>query len=108
MGFKRTTSKTFHADVEVNVANDKGGYDKNTFVAIFDHATVPELDELRPQGNMAVINKKLRGWIMVDEDTKENVPFTPENLAAALLIPPTPMAIAFAFWETVNGARAKN
>lgn len=108
MAFKRTPSKTFRADVTVNVANESGGYDKNKFVAIFSHASTKELDDLREGGNLTLIEKKLIGWEMTDDETKEQVPFTPENLAALLLIPPTPMAIALAFWETVNGARAKN
>lgn len=108
MAFRRTTTRTFHADVTVPVANDKGGFDNNTFVAIFNHATESELTELRKLDNLALIERKLIGWQLKDDETKEDVPFTPENLAAILEIPPTPMRIAMAFWETVNGSRAKN
>lgn len=109
MAFKRTTSKTFRADVKVPVANEKGGYDENTFVAIFAHAPSKELEEeLISLTNRELIKRKLVGWEMKDAETNEDVPFTPENLAAALEIPPTPKMIAVAFWEQVNGARAKN
>jgi hypothetical protein len=108
MAFRLTTSKTFKADVTVPVANDKGGYDDSTFVAIFEHTTTNECKELRPLDNEALIRRKLKGWVMTDADTKEDVPFTPETLEAVLQIPPTPHRIAVAFWETVNGARAKN
>jgi hypothetical protein len=108
MAFKRTTDKTFVADVKVPVANAAGGYDVNTFKATFEHATSTEAEELRGVTNRELIARKLKGWELVDEETKEQVPFTPENLKALLEIPPTPMQICVAFWETVNGARAKN
>lgn len=108
MAFKRTTTRTFRADVKVPVANDTGGYDDNTFVAIFGHASTTELEQLRKVDNQELIKRKLVGWELKDADTNEDVPFTPENLAALLEIPPTPMRISIAFWEQVNGARAKN
>lgn len=108
MAFKRTYARTFRADVDVPVANEKGEYDNNKFVAIFSHATTTELDELRKVSNKELIQRKLIGWELRDAETNEDVPFTPENLAALLEIPPTPMQIGIAFWEQVNGARAKN
>ncbi|WP_290906224.1 hypothetical protein [Aquabacterium sp.] len=106
--FKRTTDRTFQAEVKVPVANAAGGYDANTFKATFEHANSDELDELRVVTNRELIARKLKNWDLVDEETKEQVPFTPENLAALLAIPPTPTQIVVAFWETINGARAKN
>ncbi len=123
MAFKRTTDKTFMADVKVPVANAAGGFDINTFKAVFAHATSEELEELRKLTNDELIRGrnthlpldhpdrkagKLVGWELIDEETKEQVPFTPENLQALLQIPPTPMQTCVAFWESVNGARAKN
>ncbi len=123
MAFKRTTTKTFRADVKVPVANDKGGYDINTFTAIFGHCTSKEQEKLRELTNDELIRGrnthlpldhpdrregKLVGWELTDAETGEEVPFTPENLEAILQIPPSPMKIAVAFWEQVNGARAKN
>lgn len=108
MAFKRTTSPTFTTEVKVPVANDKGGHDMNTFTARFSRSTSTEQEALRKLTNAELIQKKLVGWDLVDDETKEAVPFTPENLAALLEISPTPMQICVAFWETVNGARAKN
>jgi hypothetical protein len=108
MAFKRTTTRTFSADVKVPVANDQGGYDMNTFKAVFEHTTSTEQEELRTLSNADLIKRKLKGWELTDAETKEEVPFTPENLEALLQIPPTPMKICVAFWEQVNGARAKN
>ena len=117
MAFKRTTSKTFRAEVKVPVVNESGGYDQNTFTAIFKHADTEEQDALRKRvqeaptvtaGQKLLVRDRLVGWEMTDDETKEAVPFTPENLEAILLIPPSPLHIGIAFWETVNGARAKN
>ncbi len=108
MAFKRTKSKTFTANVTVNVANDKGGYDVNTFVAIFEHADTEEVKELRQLEFSDLVRRKLKGWELVDDETKQPVPFSAAELDAILLIPPSPLSICTAFWETLNGARAKN
>jgi hypothetical protein len=108
MAFKRTTTRTFSADVKVPVAREDGGYDMNTFKAIFEHTTTEEAEKLRELSNSDLVRRKLKGWELTDAETKEDVPFTPENLEAILQIPPSPMKICIAFWEQVNGARAKN
>lgn len=108
MAFKRTTTPTFRAEVKVNVANEQGGYDENTFTAIFKRADTEEQKSLRLMANEALIKRQLVGWEMQDAETGEQVPFTAENLQAAMLISPTPYAIATAFWEQISGARAKN
>ncbi len=108
MAFKRAVTATFKAAVTVMVPNDAGGHDKNTFMATFKRATTQEMAELRPLTNEDVVRRQLVGWDLVDADTQEQVPFTPENLEALLQIAPTPLATAMAFWETGNGARAKN
>jgi hypothetical protein len=108
MAFKRTTTRTFSADVKVPVAREDGGYDMNTFKAVFEHTTTEETEKLRELSNSDLVRRKLKGWELTDAETKEDVPFTPENLEAILQIPPSPMKICIAFWEQVNGARAKN
>lgn len=108
MAFRRTTDKTFKADVRVPVVQQDGTHEINTFKAIWEHATTTEQEELRQLTDRQLIEKKLKGWELTDAETKEDVPYTPENLAAVLLIPPTPHQLALSFWEQINGARAKN
>lgn len=108
MAFKRAVTPTFTTKVTVNVPNDKGGHDKSTFTARFRRASSEEQDELRPLKNDELVRRVLVGWDLVDADTGEAVPFSAEELEALLAISPTPMATALAFWETVNGVRAKN
>lgn len=108
MAFRFTKVKTFTADVTVPVVNDKGGYDKSTFKAIFKFAEETELDKLRAMNNTELVRDRLVGWEMTDADTKEEVPFTDATRDAALAIPPTSARVAAAFWDTIYGARAKN
>jgi hypothetical protein len=110
MAFRMTQNPTFTTLVTVNIPNDKGGFDKSTFVAEFKRPTQDEITDLRSLGltNEELVRKVLKGWEMTDEDTGEAVPFNQANLSAALQVVPTPLATALAFWETVNGARSKN
>lgn len=110
MAFKRTQNPTFTTVVTVNIANDRGGFDKSTFVAKFKRLSVDALDALRNEGlsNEEAVRRVLVGWEMKDADTGEDVPFTQENLEAALQITPTPYATAQAFFECSHGARSKN
>ena len=108
MAFKRTQKPTFTTPVTVNVPNDKGGFDKNTFTAEFARPTTAEVEELRGMRHEDLLRRQMVDWVLKDEETKEAVPFSPDNLDALLQILPTPVATALAFWETVNGARTKN
>lgn len=108
MAFKRTLKPTFTAAVVVNVPNDKGGFDKNTFTGTFKRCSTDELTVLRPLLNEEVVRKTLVGWDLKDEETKQDVDFNEAELEAILQIAPSPNAIATAFWETVTGAKTKN
>lgn len=110
MAFKMTQQPTFTTKVTVNIANDKGGFDKSWFVARFKRCSTSELEDLRQSGlsNEDVVRKVLVDWEMKDEDTGEDVPFNKTTLEAVLQVLPTPLATALAFWESSNGARSKN
>lgn len=108
MGFKRTTTPTFAAPVVVNVPNDNGGFDRSTFTAFFKRPPTSERKALAALTHEELVRSQITGWKMTDEDTKEEVPFSPAELDAALSIFPTPLATAQAFWDALNGAHAKN
>lgn len=108
MAFKRAVTPTFSTKVTVNVPNDKGGYDKSTFTAKFKRMPNEEREDLRKLSNEDLLRRQLVGWDLVDADTGEAVPFSTEELEAMMTIEPTALTTALAFWETVNGARAKN
>lgn len=108
MAFKRAVLATFSALVTVNVPNDKGGFDKNTFTAKFKRPNADERQALASLDNAAIVRDRLVGWDLRDADTGEVVPFTQDEVDALLQIEPTPMATAEAFWVTLNGAKVKN
>lgn len=108
MAFKLQQKETFSTPVVVNIPNDKGGFDKSTYVAKWKRPKLDEMDALRRLDNVELCRTQMVGWELRDADTNEDVPFTKDNLEAALQVLPTPLASATAFWETVNGARSKN
>lgn len=108
MAFKRSTEETFTALVTVNVPNGKGAFDKNTFVGKFKRPTHDERKALAELTTDDLARDRLVGWDLIDADTREKVPFSPEELDAILSIEPTPLAICEAFWSAVNGTKAKN
>lgn len=110
MAFKRTQTPTFTSPVKVNIPNEKGGFDQSTFIARFKRPSQDEAQELRELGLSPedLSRRQLVGWEMKDAETNEDVPFSKSELEAVLQILPTPLAMAVAFWETVNGARSKN
>lgn len=107
MAFKRTQTPTFPADVTVPVPNDKGGHDKNTFVAIFKRTTTDELRALQEQqlSDMDLVLDRMVDWELEDADSKESVPFSHEALKAVLQIQPSPKFIARAFYEKVTAGK---
>lgn len=110
MSFKMTAKPNFSTPVKVNVPNDQGGFDKNTLTAKFKRPSQDEAQELR-ELNLSpedLARRMMVDWDLTDGDTNERVPFSRESLEAALQILPTPLALAVAFWESVNGARTKN
>jgi hypothetical protein len=136
MAFKRALSPTFPAQVTVNVPAEKGGFDKNTFEAVFrrpmpiidpetgkpmlfddpetgNPTTKTTLDTYKEGLGDAGNDKQflrdwMVGWTLKDEDTKQDVPFDPVELEALLSIEPTPSATVTAFYMAYRGIKAKN
>lgn len=123
MAFKRHLSPTFSTEVVVNVPNTKGGFDKNTFTATFKRP-MPVMDEggkptedntldVYRQENPSITDKQfvrdwMVGWKLVDDTTKEEVPFSPLELEVVLAIEPTPAALVTAFHRAWRGVSTKN
>ena len=108
MAFKRAQKPTFSALVTVNIPNDKGSFDKSTFTGIFRRIEADEREHLASLPHADLVREVLVNWDMTDDETREKVPFSRDELDAALKILPTPLATAMAFWESINGARSKN
>lgn len=108
MGFRRSQTPEFMTEVTVNVPNARGVTEKQTYSAIFHRATTDQLATLRNQDDIDVCRKQLKGWEMEDPDTRQPVPFTPEELEACLQVSQFPRATALAFFEASRGARLGN
>lgn len=108
MSFRMTQKPTFKAKVVVMVPNEKGGHDKEDFVAVFKRKTTAELHEMReqPTTDADFVREVLVDWELTDKDTNEPVPFTAENVDALLNIQPVPKYTAQAFWSHAFGGKA--
>lgn len=112
MAFKRKLSNKFEVKVTVNVPAENGGFDANTFEAVFrrpkDKKELTDY-EARPGLNDAqFVRDWMVGWKLVDEDSKQDVPFSEVELEALLAIEPTATATVSAFYTAYRGIKAKN
>lgn len=107
MTFKMAQKPTFKVKVTVPVPNDRGGVDKNTFVAVFKRTSTDELTELgeRRLNDADLVRDRIVDWELVDADSNQPIPFTAENLEALLQIQPTPKFTALAFYENAYGGK---
>lgn len=108
MSFKRSVSPTFKAEVTCKVPDEAGNYTTNTFTATFARPKTSEVPALRNLSDEDLVRKQATGWDLKDADSNDDVPFNKAELETVLQIQPSPRAIALAFWEQLNGARAKN
>lgn len=109
MGLKLALKPTFTTKVEVDIANDKGGMDRQVFFITFERADVEKAAELAALPlNADVIRSQIRGWRDILTDDGQQLPFTAENLDAFLSLPPVILPTARAFWAGNNGAKQGN
>jgi len=108
MPVKFKKSEVFKTEVTFPEPNDQGGFDENTFVAHFKRSTHEETKALRNQEDIEVVRKQLVGWDMVDEDTKQAVPYSVDAREALLSSASASYHIALTFYRAVGGAKTKN
>lgn len=108
MAFRRTLTPTFTAPVVVQTPNEKGGFDKNTFDAVYKRTSIKENEELKSLNNHELVKRVCVNWKMIDAENNEPVPFSPEELDAVMEVPGAAFQMAAAFWSSQVGAREKN
>ena len=108
MAFKLTQTPTFKANITIDIASEKGGWEKSHFIAEFKRVTADDLDRMREMPNPEVMREVLTGWANVLNDDNEPIPFTTEHRDAMLAIPAALAALTVAFWENQLKAKAKN
>lgn len=108
MAFSFKKREFFVTEVTIPVPNEKGGLEVRLKGVVVQPATNSELKELREGDDIATVRKQLLGWEMVDDDTKQPVPYSEEAREAVLEVAAAPYHIALAFYRASSGAKAKN
>jgi len=101
-------SETYRVPVKVETPNEKGTFDKSSFMAEFKRCDMDELDELRKLPQRDVIKTVLVGWDDLVDLQKQPVPFSPATRDVVLLIPQAVLALIEAFWASIHKAKEKN
>lgn len=108
MAVKFKKSDVFKTEVTFAEPNDAGGFDENTFVAHFKRASHNQVKDLRTKEDVEVVRQQLVGWDMVDEDTKQAVPYSEDAREGLLQMSSAPYHVALAFFRASSGNKAKN
>lgn len=113
--FKISVSPSYVAPVNVDILGDDGTVQNRVLMCRFKRLSQKEIDDLHEQcakgltSDAKVISEVLLGWTENPLDENGNpMEFNPENLAKVLDIYPTRPSVARKFFETIQGARAKN
>ena len=108
MAVKFKKSDVFKTEVTFAEPNDAGGFDDSTFVAHFKRVSHSEFKVLRNKEDIEVARSQLVGWDMVDEDTKQAVPYSEDAREGLLQMSSAPYHVALAFFRASSGNKAKN
>lgn len=87
--------------VVIEIANEKGTWEKNTLDVTFESADTDELDELRELKAKELLQRKLKGVVGLLDDDGNAISYTEEHKPGLLAIPAAVVAIHRAFWEGV-------
>lgn len=87
--------------ITIEIANEKGLWEKNTLDATYESAETDELDELRELKPKEVLQRKLKGVVGLLDDDGNAISCTDEHMPGLLAIPAAVVALNRAFWEGV-------
>lgn len=104
--FTLVRKETFKETVKVQVKTD-GGWREESFVGIFKRTAQSRQQELAEMPFNDVLDHVLVGWEMKDEQ-RQDVEFTPDNLAAFKEIPGAARSTVMAYTSANIGAKEKN
>lgn len=110
MSVKINTSKTYKTQINFDMVGETGKKEKNAFDAEFKRLNRDEVKSLVESGKQdnEMVAEVMIGWKLTDSDSKSDVPFSDESLAAFLTIPGAGGVTMLAFLETVGASRQKN
>jgi hypothetical protein len=104
----------FSWPVSFDVPIDGGKFKRETFDAEFRRLSQSRLDEIRELSRTEgvtdpeVAREVLVGWSGIKDDDGEDVPFSESALEQLLDVPMLATAIVAKYFESLQGAKAKN
>ncbi len=111
MAIKLKPSRTYKTTVDFKMLDENGKEEKQNFEAEFKRLTSAEVKALWDANTVDkdFAETVLVGWKLVDADTRDEVPFTPENVNLLLQnVPGLAYTIVLKFNETLGLSLAKN
>lgn len=113
MGFVVKQSDSYVWPVSVELPNDGGRFEKQTFDAEFKRIPQPRVERIiqdSQDGNIRdrqIIEELVIGWKGVTDGENE-LPFSQKNLGMLMDIPGVERATIMAWLESLTGAKRKN
>jgi len=104
----------FSWPVSFDVPIDGGKFKRETFDAEFCRLSQSRLDEIKKQvrteevSDLDIAREVLVGWSGIKDDDCEDVPFSESALEQLLDVPMLATAIVAKYFESLQGAKAKN
>jgi len=114
MAFVISKATKFKWPVEVELPQDGGRHVKETFDVEFRKLTSAQVQELRDTvladkaDGVAIVKSLIVGWSGVQDESKNEIPFSDSALNDLLSIPNVAGGIINAFFIAHNGAQRKN
>jgi hypothetical protein len=111
MGVRIKDSKTFKAIVNFETTNEAGKREPQFFTAEFKRLPPAEVIDVTSTAQTIdeMVRRVLVGWTLKELDSKEDIPFSEENLDMLLaLIPGFGGVIMQRYIDTVGASRGKN
>lgn len=104
----RNHNESIKWPVKVEMPVDGGKTQKVGFTAHFIYLNQDRLDELATLPDGDFIKEIMVGWDGVQDEDKNEVPFSPEAAAELVKIGYVKRAIVTAYWDFIAGRATKN
>ncbi len=114
MAFVLSQSTSYLWPVTVQFPVDHGRFEKQTFDAEFKRLPQSRIDQVIERSDNVSVNdtdfarEVLLGWVGVQDDKKQDIPFSVEAANRLLELPLVAGAIVQAFFASLTGAKTKN
>jgi hypothetical protein len=108
MAFTRKKSSTFKWPVTVEFPVDGGGFETESFDAVFKRIGRAEFTKLVDKGDVELLEAVLEGWEGVKDEAGKDIPFTKAALKDMMDDPCFTKGVITAYLASLEGGKAKN